>query len=255
MSDPRAKVAESMRTICEPKKAKPRGGKRPGAGRPRSHENQRDPIHCARERLDPKHPVHVTLRVATWHDRLRNGRIYSVVHRALLALLDEPAFRICHVSIQHNHLHLIVEADHAEALSHGMIRFTSRVAKGINALAGYVGKVFPHRYHATQIRTSKHARSAIAYVLNNWRRHKEDRRNDECFGAFLDRYSSAITFDGWGGGVRWLIPEDYDPLPVAHPTSWLLRDGWRQHGEIDTQERPGPEDVVWSTPPIASRDR
>jgi REP element-mobilizing transposase RayT len=223
----------------ERKRSKPRGGWRPGAGRHRSFANLRDPIHCAREALSPKYPVHVTLRVGTWHDRLRNGRVYKVVHRALLGILNDASFRVCHLSIQHNHIHLIVEADDTAALSHGMIRFTSRVAKGINALAGYIGKVFPHRYHATQIRSARHARSAIAYVLNNWRRHKQDRRQDY-FGWLLDHFSSAVTFDGWAGDVRWLIPEDHDPLPVASPTSWLLRVGWRQHGEIDPRERPGP---------------
>ena len=216
------------------------GGKRPGAGRKRSEENARDPKHVRRPALSAKHPVHVVMRVGWWCDRLRNGRAYGVVRRVLLAMLDDESFRVCHLSIQHNHIHLIVEALDEKALSRGVQRFKTKAARGFNALAGVEGKVFPHRYHATQIRTARHARSAIAYVLNNWRRHREDRKSEDGLCAQLDRFASGITFDGWQGSPRWLVPDDYDPLPVAPPRTWLLSTGWREYGEIDAFERPGP---------------
>jgi hypothetical protein len=35
-------------------------------------------------------------------------------------------------------------------------------------------------------------------------------------------------------GGSFEIPEDHDSLPVARPHTWLLRVGWRKHGEIPT---------------------
>ena len=217
------------------------GGRRPGAGRLRHEANERDPRHTARPKLSSDHPVHVIVRPGWWIDRLRNGRAYDAVRKALRAMLGDPSFRVCHISIQHQHIHMIVEATSETALSAGMQRFTSSLARRFNAIAGFRGKVFPHRYTAKQIRTARYARSAIAYVLNNWRRHNEHLKPSEhSFGARLDRYASGITFDGWAGVDGWLIPPDYEPLPVAPPQSWLLREGWRAYGEIDTSERPGP---------------
>ena len=50
-----------------------------------------------------------------------------------------------------------------------------------------------------------------------------------------DPYSSGPWFDGWRGlyfDVRGLA------CPVARPQSWLLRVGWRMHGEIGIDELP-----------------
>jgi REP element-mobilizing transposase RayT len=217
------------------------GGRRLGAGRLRHEDNLRDPKHAKRPTLSPDHPVHVIVRPGWWIDRLRNGRAYDAIRTVLFAMLGDADFRVCHISIQHKHIHLIVEAKDEAALSAGMQRFTSSVARAFNNIAGLRGRVFPHRYTAKQIRTARYARSAIAYVLNNWRRHNEHLKpSEQSFGARLDRYASGITFDGWAGIEGWLIPPDYEPLPVATPQTWLLTEGWRAYGEIDTCERPGP---------------
>jgi REP element-mobilizing transposase RayT len=222
-------------------KRKTWGGRRTGAGRLRHENNLRDPKHTARPKLSSDHPVHVILRTGWWVDRLRNGRAYSAVRKALLATLVDTTFRVCHISIQHQHIHLIVEANDEGALSRGMQRVTSSVARAFNHIAGLRGRVFPHRYTAKQIRTARYARNAIAYVLNNWRRHNEHLKPSEhSFGAHLDRYASGITFDGWAGIEGWLLPADFEPLPVAEPQTWLLTEGWRAYGEIGTCERPGP---------------
>ena len=76
----------------------------------------------------------------------------------------------------------------------------------------------------------------IAYVLNNWRRHKNDARAP----WRIDPYSSAEQFAGWktphGYGPR------VEPLPCVRPTSWLLTDGWRRARDpIDLDEIPGPD--------------
>ena len=119
-----------------------------------------------------------------------------------------------------------------------MQSFAIRAARAINAAWGRSGKVFGFRYHASQIRTERYARNAIAYVLNNWRRHREDFANGRAMSAKLDAFSSAIAFTGWT--ERFAKPIDYVPLPVSPPGTALLHNGWSLFGRIDPAECPGP---------------
>jgi len=153
--------------------------------------------------------------------------------------LGRAAFRVVHVSIQRNHVHLLVEAADRRALTAGMQSFAINAARALNASHGRTGKVFAYRYHATQIRTPWHARHALAYVLNNWRRHREDAASPRTLAAKLDPYASGIAFDGWSQRVRFARLKDYQPLPVSPPTTSLLQFDWQRFGLIDLHETPG----------------
>ena len=124
----------------------------------------------------------------------------------------------------------------ASALSTGMQSLAINLARAINAACHRTGKVFAFRYHATQIKTDRYARNVIAYVLNNWRRHREDRRAPSTF--LLDPYSSAISFPGWT--VKFAMPPDHDPLPVSAPRTGLLHSAWQVYGLLVPTECPGP---------------
>jgi len=113
---------------------------------------------------------------------------------------------------------------------------SSTAARAINRKRDRRGKVFAFRFHDTQITAPRQARNALAYVLNNWRRHGEDRGSS----WLVDKFSSAVSFDGWLDHRCFALPADYEPLPVAAPRSWLLRVGWRKHAPIETTETPGP---------------
>jgi REP element-mobilizing transposase RayT len=215
-----------------------RGGKREGAGRKKSRRNH-DAPHRARPELSARHPVHVVLRMVvrvSWRTR----DYYRFVQRALQGTLGRGDFRIVHVSIQNNHLHLLVEATDRKALTRGMSSFTIRLARIVHDSVGGVGKVFAFRYHATQIKTARHARHALAYVLNNWRRHNLDYVNGRAVRATLDEYSSALSFDGWARGERFRVPRNYDPLAVSAPKTSLFKFDWQNYGLIQTWEKPGP---------------
>jgi REP element-mobilizing transposase RayT len=166
---------------------------------------------------------------------LRNHHIYRKVHRVLRHFLGREAFRVVHVSIQNQHLHLLVEAQHRKALARNMQSLTIRLQRQIN---GELGRLFPHRYHAVQITTAQQARNALSYVLNNWRRHRLDWCGGRLVAAQLDEFSSAMSFTGWQR--RFSIPAGYDPLPVSPPRTWLLALGWRDYGLLDPMECPGP---------------
>jgi REP element-mobilizing transposase RayT len=208
-----------------------RGGRRPGAGRPRK-PHQPDAPHRKRPSLSPLHPVHVVLRTTALTPRLRCGAVYRALRRVLARYLGRTDFRVIHISIQRNHLHLLVEATDRRALTRGMQSFAINAARAIQRGAG---KVFAYRYHATQIKTARQARNTLAYVLNNWRRHREDARTH----AKLDPYASGIAFDGWSQRQRFHVPNSYTRLPVSPPRTQLLVFDWQQFGRIDLYEQPG----------------
>jgi REP element-mobilizing transposase RayT len=192
--------------------------------------------------------VHVTLRVVTPIPPLRRPDTYHAIRRALYAVIDRDDFRIVHLSIERDHLHLIVEADHHTALSAGIRAFETSAAQRLNraiALATgspCLGKVFDDRYHARLITSPTQARNSISYVLNNWRRHGLDRGMETMFWD-VDYYSSGATFEGWqeleGSPFLYRAP-DYSRLSVCRPKTWLLRTGWRRAGSISMRDIPGP---------------
>ena len=218
---------------------KKHGGFRPGAGRKKSKELRYDPSHAKRPELSFKHPVHVMLRTNWRVPRLRQRRGYEAIRRVLLYCLDGDGFRVIHISIQKNHIHLIVEATNKDALRRGMQSFVIRVARMINAAFDREGKVFQFRYQAKQIKTRLYARNAISYVLNNWRRHRCDFEEGETETRF-DVFSSAASFAGWTGNQRVALPEGVLPLPVSAPQTQLLKFDWEWYGLIDPWEIPGP---------------
>lgn len=239
-------TAESMAgvlprsTITTANNGKPkRGGARPNAGRKKSAAFRFDPSHAARPELSFEHPVHVMLRTVASVPRLRQRAGYEAIRRTLVHFVNSDDFRVVHISIQRNHLHLVVEAAHKQALRRGMQRFAIRAARALNEGFDREGKVFAFRYRAKQITSASYARNVISYVLNNWRRHRQDHRTGEMSMPF-DRFSSAASFVGWSVSCRDKPSDDPDPLPVSRPRTELLRFDWELFGLIDPFEVPGP---------------
>jgi REP element-mobilizing transposase RayT len=217
---------------------KTHGGARAGAGRPKKL-SRKVPAHRARRVVKAYKPEHVVLRVVKGVPKLRQMRAYRAMRRVLVKCLGNDAFRVCHFSIQANHLHFIVEAKDTETLSGGMQRLAILASKSLNRELGRTGKMFAFRYHATQIANPKQARNSLAYVLNNWRHHREDEGCERARYEKLDPYASGYSFDGWSCG-SFEQPVEFTPLPVSEPKTWLLRVGWKKHPRINPRETPGP---------------
>jgi REP-associated tyrosine transposase len=199
---------------------------------------RQDPRHRPRPEVIARHPVHVVLRVTREVGSLRRQRAYRAVRGALLRCAARADYRVVHVSIQASHLHLLVEADHKLALTRGMQGFAISAAKRLNrALRRPRGEVFPFRYHATAITNPSQARNALAYILNNWRRHRADRDS----ALRIDPYSSAYAFGGWSRPHGAARPREV--LPVVGATAWLITEGWQRAGPIHLHEVPGPDPV------------
>ncbi|HUS64115.1 MAG TPA: transposase [Kofleriaceae bacterium] len=210
-----------------------RGGRREGAGRKPKGRKAGVP-HRRREVLKLRTPLHVTVRCGEGVRRLRRWKVAQVLGRAFRGGCSRDGFRICHFSLQGNHIHLVVEADSAAAMSNGMKAWTIRVARAINRALGRDGKVFPDRYHAVRLKTARQVRAALCYVLQNARRHGLD----VPVGA-PDPFSSAWWFSGWTH-QRWRAGLKAPPegSSVAAAEGWLLTTGWRRWGLIGVDEAP-----------------
>lgn len=183
---------------------------------------------------------------------LRRRGVFSTVHRVLNVAKDRFGVRICHYSVQSNHIHLIVEARGRKALSRALQGFGIRLAKRLNARFRRRGAVLADRYHARALTSPRDVRNVLRYVLGNFRKH--DVRGHRL--SFIDPYSSALWFDGLRGarGVEpayvLLAKPEWAPLGRADPrldvpgpevaapqTTWLTT-RWRRYGLIGHDDAP-----------------
>lgn len=185
------------------------GGRREGAGRPRGRVSRHMP-HVRRPEVSRHRPHHVTVRVTRSTFNLRSQRCFRPIREALAALRGRAGFRVVQFSVQHNHVHLILEARDRATLANGMRALLIRVAKGLNRVMGARGRRFADRYHEHVLRTPTEALNALRYVLGNRAVH-------------LRRWGRA---PGAGDAFCSLSAEDL----VTAPGSWLLREGWARAG-------------------------
>lgn len=187
------------------------GGRRPGAGRKPKGPRRMVP-HVMRPEVSLRYPVHVTVRVKKGVWNLRSRRSMRVIERALYVARDRFGLRITHVSIQGNHIHMIVEAMDKAALSRAMQGLLVRLAKGLNRMMGRSGKVLEDRFHAHVLLTRRAVWNAVRYVLENRRIHLER------LGEFVRNH-----FDRFAAGPGFEIPATAARPIVAPPSGWLLR--------------------------------
>jgi REP element-mobilizing transposase RayT len=211
------------------------GGKRDGAGR--KPTSKRPPVHhVKRPKVPSGCPAHVTLRVRRDVPSLRSRAFIREFQSRMCAGCERGEFRVCHYSIQRDHVHLVVEAAGKEALGRGMKSVGIRLARAVNRVFERNGPALFGRYHLRVLKTPREVRHALAYVLLNARKHWK-KRNGVTPPVVLDIASSGAWFDGWKR------PPPAAPIeglrPVARPRFWLLRQGWRCRGLVDPAEVPG----------------
>jgi len=185
-----------------------RGGKRPGAGRPRTrlHPGLVGPgvPHVKRPEFAARCPLHITQRMQPGIGDLRTQSRLQLIKRALHAASGPFGMQVVHFSVQGNHLHLIVEAEGRSALSKSMQSLAVRIAMRLNRLAGRRGGVFADRYHVRVMTTPRDVANTLRYVLENHRKHAREALP----WSWKDPFASRI--DG----------------PLREPSVWLLRVGW-----------------------------
>jgi REP element-mobilizing transposase RayT len=190
------------------------------------------PLHAAR------FPSHVTLSF----DRLAGSLRKELVFKRLKAILQRPkteGFQVVQFSVQHTHLHLVVEAKNKQTFSSGMRSLAIRAALSILKLLGRKkGKVVRDRYHRRDLFSATQVRRALRYVLLNGQRHGVTMQ------GCVDPCSSGGTFDGWS---EVYVPGRDDPNAMSQPPPratatpvkpWtrLLASDWRALGLLSTWE-------------------
>ena len=106
------------------------------------------------------------MRVVREVGSLRRREMYKALREATITAAMRERLRIVHVSLQRDHVHMIVEAENKAALAKGMQGFMISAAKHINRGLGdgarrRRGKVFNDRYHVEVITSPTQARHAI----------------------------------------------------------------------------------------------
>ena len=189
--------------------------------------------------LSARCPLHITLRVRREIQSLRHRRFVAAFQASAREACERGEFRLCHYSIQRDHLHLVIEAVSKEALASGMKSIAARVARAVHRVFRRSGPVLFGRYHLRVLRTPREVRNALAYVLLNARKHWRQR-----YGVAplvrLDVASSGAWFDGWIRPPP--MPETPGARAVARPRGWLLR----LHGLVDPAEVPGSSKLIQS---------
>jgi REP element-mobilizing transposase RayT len=192
--------------------------------------------HRERAEFPKNNPGLVTIRVRRDVPSLRTVRLVLEVEDSLRALAERADFRVVHYSLQHDHVHMLVEAESVAALSNGMKSLAARLARAVNRVFGRRGAVLDGRYHHRALGTPREVRAALAYVLLNARKHAglPAPSRPGCEG-WVDPASSGRWFEGWAESRAVAT----DRPSVVRAQTWLLRAGWRRHGLIRRDEVPG----------------
>jgi hypothetical protein len=240
------------------------GGRRVGAGRP-PKSGRRNTAHVKRAPHRKEHPVHVVVRseVRSLRSQFLFPTLRGVIGDTNRVLRGR--FRICHFSVQGDHLHLLVEADDGGWLRRGMHSLVARLAFRVNRLLMQSGRVIADRWYGRALETARAVRRALVYVLGNFRKHGQSavlggpcRESGSAPGAVSERngfrnavdvFSSAPYFSGYRefrgqapvSVCASLIPaviSTRGPLPISDPQTLLLATWWKRLGLLSVLEGP-----------------
>ncbi len=158
--------------------------------------------------------------------------------RPAIAASAKDWFRVVEFNVLSNHVHLIVEANDADALSRGVQGLAIRIARRLNSALKRRGKLFGERFHARTMKTPSDVRNTLRYVLLNRKHHAAGQR---FYAGWVDPFSSAIWF-------RWTTPIRMNAgfnrqlstlsAPTREPQTWLLRVGWQRAGPLSYDDHP-----------------
>jgi REP element-mobilizing transposase RayT len=204
------------------------GGMRRGAGRKNCTQTVN---HMARERVDFKKPLMITMKLKKGLNGFRNRRMLEKFKECGR---ESKTFglHVLHFSLQRDHIHIFLEAKDNLSLGSGMKSLGGRMGRALRSMLGGKGSVFKGRYHLRVLHSPTQTKNALAYVLLNQSNHEKEVPR-------VDLFSSAAHFGEWKSliGRCWqtkLSRMTLDPteLPdhLSRPRSWLASEGWRRAG-------------------------
>ena len=207
-----------------------RGGRRPGAGRPRGRKTM---SHDKRPTFASRYPQHVTLRTVDGAPNLACDYLMGPIRKAIRES-HNGSFRVVEFNVLGNHLHLVVETSGAAALGRGMQGFEVRLVRRLNKILKRRGHLFRTRYHNRTLTSPRDVRNTLRYVLCNRKHHNAEKRFDK---YWIDPFSSAQWFTGWAAPIApW--HRSMEVRLTVDATVWLMTTGWKRHGLLRFDERP-----------------
>ncbi len=222
-----ARKAETKRSQVTPELPFPkgRGGARKGAGRKAELDERGKRVHGTHSKrpIFTRHrPLLVTVNFVQGLPSLRRVDLGSRVCAAIEAGNQRDDFRVVHLALLSNHLHMICEADGPEALARGMKGLGGRIAKAVNALLHRKGAVISGRYDLQVLQSLQQVRNAVAYVLRNGEHHGLGHPWRTGDGVpTVDRWTSAAWFSGWRDPVL-NVPDGGCGAGVVRPARTYL---------------------------------
>lgn len=208
------------------------GGRRRGAGR---KNLSRTVNHLARERVTPKFPMQITLKLRPGLPSLRRKKL--LFHLAsCLPIVQKKGLRIHHFTVMSDHIHLFAEADNNQCLAKGMQSLAIRLALRIKrSLAGtdLRGPIFRGRYHLRVLKSPRQTSNSLRYVLLNDSKHANLKAQAHVFSSgFLfpqwSRFKIRLSEKGIGQCKRFWAQWGELEKALSPPRSWLAREGWRR---------------------------
>lgn len=208
------------------------GGWRSNAGRKRQDTSLQ--LHIARENFDPKHPIHVNIKVQKDIPNLRTKNHFKLVKRAILTA-RKKGLRIVHFCVQKNHLHLLIESDSKKSLATGMQSFCTSLARSLNHALKRKGRVFVDRYHPHILKTLKEVKNSLHYIYNNFAKHSKTPHAFDPYSSFIcfgDKHRPGFSkIDTYSQFRSHAARDDYKTKMqelVNEAKTWHLNVGWKK---------------------------
>jgi REP element-mobilizing transposase RayT len=235
------------------------GGKRRGSGRPNLSGTVN---HMKRPKIRLSEPMHITIKLIDGLPSLRDENVFEDF-KATIKNAKHFGLHVLHFALEHNHIHMIVEAKSLHDLANGMRSLGGTLGRIIRKLADLSARsrklrrenrsfhrnkdipsgpatrrgrrpVFKGRYHMRPLRTPSEMRNALKYVLLNHSKHTK-------LVAHIDFFSSGAYFTKWkelvGRREGIMVLEQIEEYReknsqaltsqvLSQPHSWLARNGW-----------------------------
>jgi REP element-mobilizing transposase RayT len=179
-------------------------GKRKKQGRKRLHSP--GVAHSKRERVTRHTPLHINFKLDLEKGSLRNKTALKFLAQAI-AKARAKKLGIVHFSLQHNHVHLIVESPDNATLTSGLRALIISLVMRLNHHWKKNGQRLKQRYHLHVLKTLKEVRHACHYVQKNEIKHSGRLTIEH------DPYSS------WG---QYFLTAIIDGI-LDPPRAWALR--------------------------------
>ncbi len=180
------------------------GGLREKSGRQRIRS--KGVAHSSREKVTSRTPVHVNFK---YKIAIRNKETLKLLRKSIQNA-RKHGLKVLHYSFQHNHIHLILEAETNSILTKGMRSLTITFAKGVHK-----GRIQIERYHLHVLKSLREVKHAVHYVLFNQQKHEKGTY------SVINDYSSVLSLKNGLDLIREFAKDKRITLKIDKGSDWV----------------------------------